>query len=124
MGRVYVGACLVGGVAGVILAAGSSAGPIASAGFGLLGFAWLGATLLAWRAALAKRFADHRAWMIRSFALTFAAVTLRIYLPLSFFLPMPMIEAYQAIAFLCWVPNLIVAELYLRATRGNAIATG
>ena len=124
MGRVYVAACAIGGIAGVVLAAGSSAGPIATAGFGLLGLAWLGVTLMGWRAAVGKRFADHRAWMIRSFALAFAAVTLRIYLPISFFLPMPMIETYRVIAFLCWVPNLILAELYLRTARSNAIAAG
>ena len=33
-GRVYVAGCLVGGVAGLILASRSSAGPIATAGFG------------------------------------------------------------------------------------------
>jgi uncharacterized membrane protein len=122
MGRVYVAACVVGGAAGVVLAAGASAGPIASAGFGLLGVAWLGATLMGWRAALARRFADHRAWMIRSFALAFAAVTLRLYLPVSFFMPIPAIEAYRAIAFLCWVPNLIVAETYLQMTRARSEA--
>jgi len=51
--------------------------------------------------------------MIRSFALTFAAVTLRLYLPISAMLSIPFEEAYRAISFLCWVPNLALAELYL-----------
>ena len=58
--------------------------------------------------------------MIRSFALTLAAVTLRIYMPIGvtlnqgeFTLP------YTIIAWACWVPNLITAEiiLALRARR-------
>jgi hypothetical protein len=53
---------------------------------------------------------DHRAWMIRSYSLTFAAVTLRIYLPLSLAAGMSFDVAYPAIAWLCWVPNIIVAE--------------
>ena len=56
----------------------------------------------------------HRKWMIRSFALTFAAVTLRIYLAILPMLPVAFIGAYRAISFLCWVPNALVAELWLR----------
>jgi hypothetical protein len=64
-----------------------------------------------------RRFVEHRAWMIRSFALTFAAVTLRIYLPILEQLPVPFEDGYRAISFLCWVPNLLAAELYLRGKR-------
>jgi hypothetical protein len=35
---------------------------------------------------------------------------LRIYLPLSQVYGIPFEPAYQTIAWLCWVPNLIVAE--------------
>jgi hypothetical protein len=57
--------------------------------------------------------------MIRSFALTFAAVTLRIYLPLAIIQnqgEFPL-DAYRAIAWLAWVPNLIVAELVIATLR-------
>jgi len=67
-----------------------------------------------WRAALARRFPAHRAWMIRSMSLTFAAVTLRLYLPVVPLLGLPFVDGYRAISFLAWVPNLILAELYLR----------
>ena len=114
LGRIYVLSCTVGGIAGVPLAFGSAAGPIATAGFGLLAVAWLVTTLRGWRAGFGKRIADHRAWMIRSFSLTYAAVTLRIYLAILPTLPLAFIDGYRAIAFLCWVPNLLVAELFLR----------
>jgi hypothetical protein len=58
--------------------------------------------------------------MIRSFALTFAAVTLRLYIPASEALGLAFEPAYLAIAFLCWVPNLAAAELDLAATRPAA----
>jgi ABC-type spermidine/putrescine transport system permease subunit II len=61
-----------------------------------------------------RDFAAHRRWMIRSFALTFAAVTLRLYLPLGFLLPVSFDDAYRVISFLCWVPNLLAAEWLLR----------
>ncbi|WP_233206592.1 DUF2306 domain-containing protein [Caulobacter sp. FWC2] len=114
IGRVYVLGCLVGGVAGLILAPGSFAGPIATAGFGSLALIWIAVTLLGWRAALDRRFVDHRRWMIRSWALTLAAVTLRLYLPAVQILDLPFLPWYRAISFLAWVPNLLVAELWLR----------
>lgn len=114
IGRTYVLGCLVGGVAGLVLASASSAGLIASAGFGSLAVIWIAVNILGWRAAMERRFDQHRRWMIRSWALTLAAVTLRIYLPLVGVLDLPFLPWYRAIAFLCWVPNLIVAELWLR----------
>ena len=114
LGRVYVAACMVGGLAGLVLAAGASTGSASTIGFGALALAWIGTTGLAWRRALQGRFGAHRAWMVRSFALTLSAVTLRLYLPLAFVLPYPFATTYGAIAFLCWVPNLLLAELWLR----------
>ncbi|WP_240633852.1 DUF2306 domain-containing protein [Caulobacter flavus] len=113
-GRLYVLGCLVGGGAGLVLAPGSSAGPSASAGFGLLAVIWIAVNLLGWRAAMQGRFAEHRRWMIRSWALTLAAVTLRLYLPLVMALDLPFLPWYRAISFLAWVPNLVAAELWLR----------
>lgn len=58
--------------------------------------------------------------MIRSFALTLAAVTLRLYLILLEFLPVEFDDGYRAISFLCWVPNWIIAELYLYQRRQDS----
>jgi uncharacterized membrane protein len=122
MGRTYVAACLIGGSAGLLLAIGTTAGPIATAGFGGLAVVWIAVTSQAWRLAQARRFVEHRRWMIRSFALTFAAVTLRIYLPIATFgLHMDFMTAYRAISWLAWVPNLIVAELYLAGRKTTAV---
>ena len=120
IGRIYILACIVAGIAGLVLAAGASTGWISSSGFGLLAIAWLVSTTRAWWLAWNGRYRKHREWMIRSFALTFAAVTLRIYLPLSAAFPAIGFEdAYRAISFLSWVPNLLVAELIVRGTRAR-----
>lgn len=113
MGRTYVVACLAGGASGLLLAIGCRAGPIAQAGFGLLAVCWLLANVQAWRLAVAGRYAEHRRWMVRSFAMTFGAVTLRMYLPIAPMLGYDFMPAYVAISWLAWVPNLLVAELYL-----------
>ncbi|HEY1447886.1 MAG TPA: DUF2306 domain-containing protein [Caulobacteraceae bacterium] len=114
LGRIYVVGCLIGGAGGLVVAFGSTAGPIATAGFGSLAVTWIVTNVQGWRMARARRFDVHRAWMIRSFALTFAAVTLRLYLPLIQLTGAPFVDGYRAISFLCWIPNLIAAELYIR----------
>ena len=114
LGRTYVVACLGGGAGGLVMAFGTTAGPIATAGFGGLAVIWIFANIQGWRLAMARRFDEHRAWMFRSFALTFGAVTLRLYLPLLTMAGLPFIDAYRAVSFLAWVPNLILIELYLR----------
>ncbi len=114
IGRVYAVGCLVGGTAGLILAPGSFAGPVATAGFGSLAVLWIVFALLGWRAAVGGRFVEHRRWMVRSWALTLAAVTLRIYLPLVEVFDLPFLPMYRAISWFAWVPNLMLAELWLR----------
>ena len=119
MGRGYVLACVVGGLAGGIIALSSTAGPIAGWGFFMLAILWVPFTLLALRSAMQKDFVAHERWMIRSFALTFGAVTLRFYLPLAIMQnngEFPL-EAYRIIAWAAWVPNLIVAELFIASLR-------
>ncbi len=113
LGRVYVIAVLVGGVAGLVLSFSSFGGPVTHAGFGLMAVLWLVSTGMAYHRIRQRDVAAHRAWMLRSYALTLAAVTLRIYLGLSQVVGMDFAAAYPAIAWLCWVPNLILVEWVL-----------
>lgn len=113
LGRIYVVCCIAGGITGLVLALGASTGPVSVLGFGLLAVAWTVSTVIAWRAAVERRFAQHQAWMIRSFALTCAALTLRVYIPTLEVLPVPFETGYRVISFACWVPNVLIAELLL-----------
>ncbi len=114
-GRVYVFAAVVGGVAGFTLALHSFGGLVTHFGFGLMAICWVVATLNAYRHIRRGDLIAHRAWMLRSYALTLAAVTLRIYLPLSQIAAIEFEAAYQAISWLCWVPNLLVVEWFVLA---------
>lgn len=87
---------------------------MAACGFLALGAAWIVTTALAVRFIWRGDALQHRRWMIRSFALTAAAITLRIYLPFVFVFHWPFSVAYPAIAWLCWMPNLTAVEVYLR----------
>jgi hypothetical protein len=53
---------------------------------------------------------EHKKWMVRNFSLTFAAVTLRLYIPAAVIAGVDFGVAYAIIAWLCWLPNLLVAE--------------
>lgn len=117
LGRIYLIAVLIGGIGGIVLASRADGGLAGRVGFFLLGVVWLTS---GWQAYAAVRRGDiqsHRIWMIRNFALTFAAVTLRIYLGVAQGALGLTFEAfYPLVAWLCWVPNLIIAEWLIIAS--------
>ena len=121
LGRTYLIAVLIGGIGGIVMATQADGGLAGQFGFSLLGVVWL---VTGWQASAAVRRGDiqaHRVWMIRNFALTFAAVTLRVYLGISqAVFGLSFAEFYPAVAWLCWVPNLVVAEWFIIATPAMA----
>ncbi len=115
-GWLYVLAVAAGGVSGIALAPQAQGGWAVGASFLLLGPLWLAATGLALFHALQGRNQDHRRWMLRSVAMTFAAATLRLYLGVGIAgLGLDFATAYWAAAWLCWPVNLLLVELYLRS---------
>jgi uncharacterized membrane protein len=111
LGRSYVVACAAGAVSGGAIALFTASGPVAGAGFLALAICWLVATLVGIRAIRTGDVDRHRRWMTRSFALAYAAVMLRLYLPLAMIIGIEFDRAYPVIAWLCWLPNLVVAQL-------------
>ena len=113
LGRTYLSAALVGGIGGFAIALNADGGLVAKFGFAMLAVVWLYSSGQAYTAIRAKDIATHREWMMRSFALAFAAVTLRIYLGVLQALGFPFSEAYPVTAWLSWVPNLLLVEWWL-----------
>ncbi|MDB5613108.1 MAG: hypothetical protein JWQ22_761 [Devosia sp.] len=114
VGRTYGVAILFSSITGLWLAVTTEAGLFAAWGFGMLAVAWFVTTAMGISLAMRGDYAGHRRWIIRSVAMTLAAVTLRLYIIPTEVMDFSTPETYQAIAWLCWVPNMIVAELYLR----------
>jgi uncharacterized membrane protein len=115
LGAGYLGVGVgVGGVTGLLLAINAFGGPVAQVGFGSLAVAWLVTAVLAWRCILQGDVDAHRRWMTHNFALTLAAVSLRLLLPASILGGMPLDLAYPLVAWLCWLPNVAAAEWLLR----------
>ncbi|WP_402463921.1 DUF2306 domain-containing protein [Isoptericola aurantiacus] len=133
-GRVVVGAITIAGLAGLVLAPVNQAGLVGLLGFGLLAVLWLVTTWQGLRAIRAHDVARHRAWMVRAFALTFAGVTLRLWLGLliggqalvageALDAQVAFDRAYAVVPFLSWVPNLLVAEWIVRRRAGAVAVT-
>ena len=115
LGRVYLLSILAGAGGGLYLAWHAEGGVGTKLGFGLLGIAWLVTGVFAFWHIKKHEIAAHRRWMVRNFALTFAAVTLRILLPALLMSGLAFPVAYLMVSWLCWVPNLVVAEwLFIR----------
>jgi uncharacterized membrane protein len=111
IGRAYLGVgVLLGGLSGLSLAPFAFGGGVAQLGFGTLAACWLYTGLRAFLAIRIGAIDEHRKWMVRNFSLTFAAVTLRLYLPAFHIAGIDFSIAYPVIAWLCWLPNLLVAE--------------
>ncbi len=123
MGRGYVAAILVSGVAGFVLAFHTTAGPVATAGFAILAVIWLGTTACAFLFALKRQIDRHRRWMLRSAALTFAAVSLRLYLGIAMAFGADYDLTYVIVAWVSWVPNALLVEAYLLGRRRSRAAT-
>jgi uncharacterized membrane protein (DUF2068 family) len=114
LGKIYVISVLLSGIAGLGIAYFATGGMITATGFAGLALFWLYTTIIAYVAIRKKEINNHQRWMIRSYALCFAAVSLRIYLPLFIGgFGMEFLEAYKIIAWLCWVPNLLIAEFFI-----------
>ena len=117
LGRIYVIVVCVSGFSGLYIAYYATGGRTAVIGFSLLAIGWLITTIMAYITIKKKAIEHHQAWMIRSYALTFAAVTLRLWLPLmNIGLDMKFSVAYPIVAWLCWVPNLFLAEIIVCRT--------
>jgi uncharacterized membrane protein len=125
IGRTYVVGVGLGSVAAFIMSFVSSVALLGFFGYGTLALLWGWTTYRGYRSVRSGRIPEHRAWMIRSFALTYAAVTLRAWLIL-FIIALNVFAgdhlsaaqiytmAYAPVPFLCWLPNIVFAELLIR----------
>ncbi len=123
LGRIYLIMILIGGLGSFMLAPQAAGGLVAKIGFFLLAVLWWFSAFQAYVAVRRGDIAEHRAWMLRNFALTFAAVTLRIQLGTLTASGVPFEEAYPVVAWLSWVPNLVLIEWYLALSQRKAAAT-
>lgn len=111
LGRIYVIACVLSGIAGFGIAFFATGGYITKVGFLLLAIIWLYTTLQAYLTIKQKKVMAHKEWMIRSYTMTFAAVLLRLQLPLYLgYMGMEFLDAYRIVSWSSWLPSLLLIE--------------
>jgi uncharacterized membrane protein len=119
LGRIYLISVLVGGLGGLYMARLSYGGLPTHLGFAALGLLWLFSGWKAYRHIRRREIEPHREWMMRNYALTFAGVMLRLWMPILVSLGVEFLVAYIVVAWLCWIPNLLVAEWMIRRRRAG-----
>jgi len=85
-------------------------------GLSITAILWVIFTALSWIYVLRKDFNRHSDYMVRSYALTLSAIVFRMgtYAGVAWF---PMLDpdtVYATIAWLSWIPNLIIAEILIK----------
>ncbi len=114
IGKVYVISSLLSALTSLYIAFYATGGLITSLGFICLSIIWFYTTLASYLHIKKGKIANHEKMMIYSYASCFAAVTLRIWLPLLVILFNDFIPAYKIVACLCWIPNLLFALLIVK----------
>ena len=124
LGAVYIASATALGLTGLVLAPTAYTGLVAVLGFTFLDLAMLFTTWTAVRMMVTRQFGDHGRWMILSFSLILAGVTLRLMtftytvIAATGLTELTFETAYAGIAWLCWVPNLLIALWVTRRPTG------
>jgi uncharacterized membrane protein len=119
VGRVYLSAVIVGSpvlAALIFFRAGHLGAEPTSVvvGFSMLALLWSGTTVAGFVAARQRRFADHRKWMIRSFACTLSIILSRLAFLAA--LPFPHLDPRwieEQTGWFPWVATLLVVQWWL-----------
>ena len=116
LGYIYVANVLfITGPASFVMGIYANGGPTSKIAFVALAVGWIAFTAVAVIKAKNGDFESHRNFMIRSYALTLSALTLRAWKwsITNTLAELPPMDVYRAVAWLGWVPNLIAAELFI-----------
>jgi uncharacterized membrane protein len=102
------------GPASLIMGFYANGGIYSRIAFVTLAILWLGFTYKAVLYAKQNKIKQHQMMMIRSFALTLSAITLRIWkYAINNIVEMPPMDVYRMVAWLGWGVNIIIAEIYI-----------
>lgn len=116
-GLVYIAAVWVSSIASLFSAAFFDVSIFAKASFILLASLWFAITTKAYWLIRKRQFAQHRAWMIRSFALSLFFVTFSFWVPGLAVTSLPADISYGLAVTLSWALNLLIAEIWIIWTK-------
>jgi hypothetical protein len=102
---------------GLIMSFFANGGVTSIVAFVTLSLLWIFSTIMALVTVKQKKFVKHGAWIIISYALALSALTLRAWkwgFTNLYELDLTPIELYRLVAWLGWVPNLIIALFLIK----------
>ncbi|WP_288954900.1 DUF2306 domain-containing protein [uncultured Polaribacter sp.] len=114
IGKVYVISVLLSAISGFYIGLHATGGLSSKLGFTTMALFWFFSTLFAFTSIKKGNIIQHQKLMIYSYAACFAAVTLRIWLPILSNIFGGFLPAYRIVAWLSWVPNIIVAYFIIQ----------
>ncbi len=128
IGRVYVTACLLAAVGGLVFIGmkGTIGGAVMNVGFGLYGLLMFVAAIATYRYAVAGQLVKHRAWALRLYALAIGSWLYR--MDYGFWLLLADGLGHtksfsgpfdKVMAFFFYLPNLLVVEAFLRSRQAS-----
>lgn len=137
LGRAYLTLGIgLSGISALLIAPGIRGGLVSSIGISSLAIIWLWTGVMAYRAIRVGHMEEHREWMTRNYALTFAAVMLRLWIIVLMVSQQGSLdtvyggnrdllfdEVYRVVMWLSWVPNLLFAEYWINRRRVRLAAT-
>lgn len=110
---IYALSAFLSAAAGMLLALMAWGGGFSRAGFFLMGVTWMVTVVKLVRAVTAGDEDAYDVWLLRSLAVAFGGVMLRVWVPLLLLAGLPFAGAYGFAAWWCWVPNLFALELWI-----------
>jgi uncharacterized membrane protein len=121
IGKIYVASFLLGSFAGWVIAFYATGGLIPALGFGCLAMIAFYTTLKAYLNIRKGDVLSHQKMMMYSYACCFAGVTLRIWQPILMIMFHDFLFAYSIVAWMSWLPNLLVAYWIIRKKERQVI---
>ncbi|MES1044052.1 DUF2306 domain-containing protein [Heyndrickxia oleronia] len=114
-GRVYVVSIILNFIPGVYVSFFATGGWFSTIGFLILNLLWLVTTFLGYLYIKDKKVSLHSRWMIRSFFLSFANMTIYIIVTIThYILHFSYGTSYSIAVWACWIINLLIAEIIIR----------
>lgn len=123
MGYIYtIDILLITGPTGLLMGFYANGGLISRIAFVMLACLWIFCTAMALHKARKRDFKAHRNFMIRSYALTLSAITLRAWkYAITNTIELPPMEVYRMVAWMGWVINLGIAEIIIYKMKAAVI---
>jgi len=117
LGRIYVGSIWISSIGGLWSTLFFDVSFAAKFALGILAVLWFSTTTIALIRIRNREVAQHREWMMRSFALSFFFVTFSLWVPGLASTALPETIGYPLAVFLSWSVNLAIAEWWIHQTR-------